>query len=270
MNTYTIQNEIWQAEITPAHGANIDSLLFRGKPVYRRGDWEKEPFFQGAAMLLPANRTVGGRFSFEGRNYTLPINEPEQRAHLHGTLHRQPFRVVSVEADSITMVLENRGQCWPFAFRLEVTYAAGEAFTQRYRFTALERMPFTFGLHTAFAGLPHFCAPLDACQEKDAHHLPTGRYIPLGEQERSYCTGSPSAGRVITGYFRSGGQVARVGDYRYEVSPNFDHWILFNARGERDFLCVEPQAGAVDGLNNGSCTLLEPGQSVEYQTKIST
>ena len=131
-------------------------------------------------------------------------------------------------------------------------------------------MPLTFCLHATFVEPESFSAPIDACQEKDAHHIPTGRYIPLNAEEKEIAESSPSCGRIISGYYRACGKVARVGDYIYSVSENFDHWIFFNGRGESGLLCVEPQAGKVNGLNMADGHIvLSPREKIRFETKIS-
>ena len=200
MKKIILKTQNWFAEISPEKGANIDALQWNGKDVYRSGDWQQEPFFQGAAILLPANRTYQGKFTFQGKQYQLPLNEPANDCHLHGNVYRQRFRVVKESDTAVTMAFENHGQIYPFAFRLEVTYTVGEEFMQRYRIVALEDLPLTFALHTAFAEPETFRVPLESCQEKNEHHIPTGRYVPLKGQELEYGSGSPSAGRVISGY----------------------------------------------------------------------
>ena len=65
-------------------------------------------------------------------------------------------------------------------------------------------------------------------------------------------------------YAKSGGDVQA-----YTVSDNFDHWILFNGKGEKNLLCVEPQCGAVNGLNmkNGH-RILAPQKKISFSCKI--
>ena len=131
-------------------------------------------------------------------------------------------------------------------------------------------MPFTFALHTTFAEPDIFSVPISCCQEKDGHHIPTGRFVPLNEQEKRYVSGSCSKNIVISGYYKSNGNTAYIGDFKYTVSDNFDYWILFNGKGESNLLCVEPQCGAVNGLNmeDGSI-ILESGKDIEFFTVIS-
>ena len=89
-------------------------------------------------------------------------------------------------------------------------------------------------------------------------------------QKKKYLTGSPSKGLYVVSYFLSAGNVATAGDIVYTVSENFDHWILYNAKGERGYICIEPQAGKVNGLNiDDGHKILAPKESVVYSTRFS-
>lgn len=130
-------------------------------------------------------------------------------------------------------------------------------------------MPYTFALHTAFVEPDVFSVPISLRQEKDEHHIPTGRYVSLNSQEKKYVSGSSSKGLAVSGYYKSAGRVSVVGNYRYTVSEQFDHWVLFNAQGKGGCLCVEPQAGAVNGLNTpGGFRVIPAGKEEVLHTKI--
>ena len=279
MNTvYTIgsPNGQWYAEITPRLGGNVTKLQHNDCDVFvpwRSEEQHREnPFLIGSPLLFPANRTFMGEFCFEGVRYTLPINDAFGVANLHGVLYPKPFEVAKSSPRSVTLCYENTGEVYPFPFRMTVTYTAeDDGFEQRYTVhnTGERAMPFTFALHTTFVEPLRFAVPIDACQEKDEHHIPTGRYVPLNAQEEGYCSGSPSEGLVISGYYRACGNTAQVGEYTYTASYNFDHWILFNGRGESGLLCVEPQAGAVNGLNStDGCRVLAAGACETFSTQI--
>ena len=267
----------WNAEISPLHGANVVKLQYENKDVFVPLDSEEQlkinPYLQGSPILLPANRTYKGRFEFEGKEYTLPLNEPERNAHLHGLVHKSTFNVIDSLQDKIVLEFVNNGEVYPFDFCLLVTYILNDdGFYQYYKIinTGNCNMPVTFALHTTFVEPEKFCVPIASCQEKDENHIPTGRYVELNSEEKLYVTGSPSKGRVISGYYKSSGNTAYIGDIKYTVSKNFDHWILYNGQGESGLLCVEPQSGAVDGLNSkNDFVLIRPGEYELFETKIS-
>ena len=272
MNVKVIESEGWRAEVAPTLGGNIVSLSYNGRDIYVSLKEEKQleinPYLQGAPILLPANRTAGAKFGFKGNEYKLPLNEPATGAHLHGLVHRQPFTVKYCGESEIKLIYENKGDIYPFPFLLTVNYLIKNGvFRQEYTVinTGKNEMPFTFALHTTFIEPNSFSVPIDLCQEKDGSHIPTGKYVPLNSQEQGYTSGSPSKGLIISGYYRACGHTAYLDDLKYTVSDNFDHWVLFNGRGESGLLCVEPQCGKVDGLNiKDGCKILNPNEETKF------
>lgn len=267
----------WFMEIAPHLGGNITVLRYNGRDVLRplkdESEIEINPYLQGAPILLPANRTYLGKFSFEGRDYTLPITEPRTNSHLHGTVHRRRFELVSASDSRVILKYVNRGECYPFDFEMLVTYSIDEnGCYQEYKITNVDtkNMPYTFCLHTTFVEPENFTFPIKSRQEHDSIDIPTGRYVPLTEQELRYVSGSPSRDVNVCGYYEACGKRVTADDIAYTVSDNFDHWITYNARGKGGFLCLEPQAGKVNGLNiDDGHKILVPGEDVVYKTAFT-
>ena len=278
-DSLTIKAGRWEAEICPRLGANVIGLRYDGRDVLRPLSGEeqiaKNPYIQGAPILLPANRTYLGKFSFEGRDYELPITEPRTNSHLHGLVHKEPFELVSADERCVVMKLKNEGKVYPFAFEMLVTYTIDEeGFSQSYEITNVDtkNMPYTFCLHSTFTQPKSFIMPVECRQEHNSIDIPTGRFVPLTEQEEKYNTGSPSKGLSVSGYYRSAGNTAEIDDILYTVSDNFDCWITYNARGMEDFICIEPQAGMVNGLNYAAPEghrVLEPGKTIDFSATVS-
>ena len=276
-DTVTLKSGAWEAEVCPRLGANVIALRYRGRdilvPLQNEEQLEKNPYIQGSPILLPANRTYLGKFSFEGVDYELPINEKRTSSHLHGLVLRQAFEVMDVTSAEITLRYKNRGECYPFHFDIIAKYSLDEGGLSQ-EFTIINtgevNMPYVFCLHTTFVEPEVFTVPVLTRQERNSIDIPTGEYVPLNDQEQKYLTGSPSKGIYVVGYFKSAGNVATVDDIVYSVSENFDHWILYNARGEHGYICIEPQAGKVNGLNIADGhKILSPNQSVTYKTRFS-
>lgn len=272
--TVAIRSHGWEAQIAPTYGANPVSLQYHGQDILVPWSEDiRDPFLIGAPLLLPANRTAGGKFVFGGKEYTLPVNDGFRCANLHGDLYHQTFRVTERQEDQLTLCYENTGDIFPFPFRIRVTYQVGQrGFLSAYTIEnpSEDPMPLSFGLHTTFREPDWFSVPLDSCQEKDSRHIPTGRYIPLNAQEQLYRTGSKSCGMAISGFYRSAGNTAYIGkDIRYQVT-GFDHWILYNGGGSGGYLCVEPQLGGVNALNDRNHCPLIPGKgAVHLETLIA-
>ena len=275
---YRIESGDWAATVDPQIAAHVVNLTFRGEdvlvPLTSKEHIKKNPYLHGAPILLPANRTRDGKFTFAGKEYVLPINEPSTGCHLHGVIHEKPFEVVSHSGDSITLSYENTGECYPFPFRMIVTFTVSErGFAQHYAIEnkANTDFPLTFALHTTFVEPDHFKTPIDRCQERDSERLlPTGRLVELSPLQRQFAEGSASRNVPVIGYYTAKGHTAQVGEYDYIVSDLFDHWVMYNGNGVSGFLCVEPQCGAVDGLNQpDGHFILKAGDTVEFDTLIT-
>lgn len=270
-------NKKWYAEISPHLGANIIKLQYENNdvlvPLKSKEQLEKDPFLIGCPILFPANRTYKGEFEFGGKKYKMPINDTFGVANLHGSLHYQEFKLIETTPHKAVLSFCNINDIYPFAFKMIVEYSLeSNTFKQAYTIKNMGNvdMPFTFALHTTFVEPDKFNVPIDMCQERAEGCIPTGRYIELNEQEKLYNSGSASVNVDVDGYYRSCGNVAYVGKYKYTVSENFDHWIFYNACGKGGFLCVEPQCGAVNGLNiSDGHRILSPEQEEFFHTEIT-
>jgi len=273
-DTITLKEGKWEAGICPRLGANIVYLKFDGKNILRplkdEKDLEANPYIQGAPILLPANRTYLGKFTFEGIEYTLPINEERTNSHLHGIVHTKSFDLVEANDEYVIAKYSNHGECYPFNFDLTVKYAIDAAgLTAEYTITNTDKknMPYTFCLHSTFMQPESFTMPVGYKQET-VNDIPTGEYLPLTEQETKYISGSPSKDLNVCGYYISRANIATIDNIMFAVSDNFDHWITYNAQGKRNFICIEPQAGDVNGLNTpDGYKVLTPGESTTYMTR---
>ena len=272
-----IKSGAWEAGICARLGGNIVSLTYNGKNVLRplvdESQLDINPYLQGAPILLPANRTCLGKFSFEGVDYTLPLNEPRTNCHLHGLVLFQSFTVVSQsESEVVLKFVNSNGAIYPFDFEMTVTYSVDEdGATQKYEIKNIgnKNMPYTFCLHTTFMQPENqFTFPI-AQRQEDIADIPTGRYIELNEVEKRFVTGSPAKDVKAGGYYSAGGHTATVDEFAYTVSENFDHWVTWNGWGKEDYICLEPQAGKVNGLNiEDGYKLLAPNESETYTTRV--
>ncbi len=272
-----IRKGAWVAGVCPRLGGNLIYLLYDSKNVLRplvdESQLDTNPYLQGSPILLPANRTYEGKFTFEGKEYHMPVNEAATNSHLHGLVHRQPFALLSKSETSVTMRFVNtNGFVYPFDFEILVTYTVDDnGLTQTFEIknTGNRNMPYTFCLHTTFA-MPYgeLTFPIKEKQEAIGD-IPTGRYIELNEVEKQLAAGSPGKDVAMCGYYSAAGHTVTVDDYVYTVSENFDHWITWNAYGKEDYVCLEPQAGKVNGLNiPDGYKLLSPAESHTYTAKF--
>lgn len=265
----------WSAVIAPECGSNVIGLAYDGKEILRAPEsltqLRERPCLYGMPLLLPANRLADACFSFEGKSYTLPMNEPAFQNHIHGLLRDAPFCVAEKTESSVTTRLENTGEYYPFPFVITIRDSLSKGgFLRRLTLenTGSHPLPYTLGFHTAFAEPAWFRVPLAARCEMDGRYLPTGTMLPLTPQQRAFCDGMHPDGSKLSGVYRSAGSAMQIGQFTVTVSEQFDHWVLFNGSGDEGYLCIEPQCGGVNGLNTGCHRVLQPGACEEVTVSI--
>ena len=275
MNTYTLQCGDWLATVCPQMGSNLIGLRHKDFPILREPETlqalQGSPVLYGFPLLLPPNRTSGGTFVFEGKKYTLPVNEVIHNNHLHGFLHSAPFRVISHTQDQLVTEFENDGTGFPFPFRIEITdrlLPEGLHRSLTVTNTGSQNMPLTLAVHTTFTQPESFSVPIESCWLTNEHHIPTGETAPLTEEQRTFRDGCVLTGQVVTGFFKAAGDTARIGNYRFRVE-GFDQWIFYNDDGKQNYLCVEPQLGPVNALNSGGYYTLKPGESYRFRLLLT-
>ncbi|QEL18075.1 aldose 1-epimerase [Limnoglobus roseus] len=200
-----------RAEVWPTHGFNCLRWQVRadGGPMedilFTAPDWDQNPVptRSGHPVLFPfPNRMRAGCFTFQGKEYQLPLNESSGKHAIHGFTPRIPWRVVDhgCSADSAFVTGEfqiskdapQAVDYWPADARLRLTYRLS---AKTLRVEAVvdaadgKDLPFGIGYH------PYFRAPGGVEGIADwvvtAHAstvwvleegLPTGQKIPAPEQ----------------------------------------------------------------------------------------
>ncbi|MDD9268978.1 aldose 1-epimerase [Paenibacillus sp. GCM10023248] len=295
-----------KATLIPECGNNLIAYACRGKPVITPppdmtafiGNSGIRTWY-GIPILFPPNRVKGGRFSFEGTEYVLPINEPPHY-HLHGDLSRKPWIVDGYGA------AEENGAYVTCSFHFKdhpdiLAYYGHElSFTVTYTLDkgrldmhiaavnhGSKRAPFAFGLH------PYLAVP--------ASSGPCTLVVPAAEQwpitPLSFVTGEPSA-TELCGQWRRGVALAdypeagcfmftlseedricrlemKEAGYRiaYEPDRSFPVVLLFKP-GWADAFSIEPYTCVTDAFNLHypdeltGARGLSPGEEVQMSTGL--
>ena len=251
-------------------------------------------FLYGMPILFPANRISDGCFRFEGRRYVFPINEPNTNCHVHGTLSKQPFEVVSVSADTVKCGFCEDYLGFPHKFRVEITYNLSEnGLTQTVEIFNLSdtNMPVMLGFHTTFnvPFLSHskkenvrlLCDVSDEIERDTLNYLPTGRILlpdtvtdaikngeklPLdGALSRHYKTGDGGRIELV--------DIAENIKTVYETDQKFGFRLLFNGNAS-EYICLEPMTNMANCANSpfdreyAGFDHINPNSSKTYITKI--
>ncbi len=270
--TLRSENGAYEVKILPEKGANclrfkhipsgIDALRTYDPDTVEELD---NVFLYGTPLLFPPNRIKGGKFTFDGREYSLPINEEATGCFLHGTLHETPFEVVHVTESSVLCRYEATENApyltYPHAFTLTVKYEISDSgLKQTVSITnnSDKTMPVGLAFHTTFAmpfvkggdvknirmtlpvgeeydrDMTDFSMTWETVNDKEFHEkLGSGKVVPA-EQFISRHFSRPSGAALRLTDTESGHTLV------YDADNSFKYWMVYNG-GNEDFLCVEPQ-----------------------------
>jgi aldose 1-epimerase len=138
LHLYTIENGNGMTVSVSDIGATLVSVKVPDKDGKRidvvlgydsaEGYYENNCFF-GAVIGRSGNRIAGGRFTIDGREYQLDINDNENNLHsgLNG-FDKRTWKVLRAEGNLVTFFLKDADmeQNYPGNFEVSVTYTLGE------------------------------------------------------------------------------------------------------------------------------------------------
>lgn len=296
----------YEVKIQPSRGANCLSFkhIPSGISALRTYDPDEikeldNPFLYGTPLLFPPNRIKGGKFTYDGREYALPVNEESTGCFLHGTLHETPFEVVEASETSVLCRYKATADApyltYPHAFTLTVKYDLCEkGLRQTVSITndSDKKMPVGLAFHTTFS--------LPLTKDGDVRNIKMT--LPVGEEyardmtdfsmtweivddkefHEKLANGDivPAEHTISRHFSRPAGAALRLTDTEsgysvvYDADDNFKYWMVFNG-GNEDFLCVEPQTWinsaphAPAKMGDVNIIGIEPGETHEFVTYMS-
>ncbi len=256
-------------EVWPALGFNAfrwaaseEEMLFCDPLLFDDG----RPSRSGFPILFPfPNRIRDGRYSWNGRDYVLPLNDPAGKNAIHGFVHVAHWKVVETHADqsraSITGEVRSEdlpgfAQKWPAGFVLRVNYTLrvdGLDVAIQLRNPAAEPLPWGLGFH------PYFRVEADAEIECPAtthwdlvENLPTGAVAEL-PAHKDLRTAKRFAELQLDDLY--GGVTGALGTIRTRgrrlevtTSPDFIYAVLFTPP-HREAICLEPYTCVTDAIH---------------------
>lgn len=265
---------------------------------------KKCPTAYGNPILFPfPNRIRGGKFSFEGKEYTFD-KWPQSPNSVHGLLLTQPYQVQSADADaergaSLVCRLDSRQfpevmRQYPFPFEIQITYTLKESILTmltQVKNLGDGKMPMGFGIH------PYFRVPLSAKSSAEkclitvpaAKHWELDQFLPTGRifEVEGNCdlrNGKPFAGmrldNVFTGILLSDGvsrciiddQEARI-RMILESGVEFRELVIY-IPPNRPAICFEPYTCPTDAINltakgiDAGVIALKPGEAFSGTIRI--
>ncbi len=291
-------------EVWPALGFNAyrwqmggQELLYRDSAFFD----DAKPTRSGWPILFPfPNRIRAGRFSWEGRDYQLPTNDPSGKNAIHGFVVSRPWRVIGRGADQLQawVTAEFEGsrhamevcQLWPADYALQATYRLGES---HLRFEAAvtnsgpNPLPFGLGFHpyfrcAAFGGDDALIAIDAGKQWQLVESLPTGALVPYYWAPHEKRFAELQLDDLLTDLplnrqdARSCGHIESEDGRRLvvEASHDFRELVVFTPP-HRQAICFEPYTCITDAINlhqrglDTGLTVLAPGETWHGWVQVS-
>lgn len=283
---YVLADDVNRLEIWPALGFNAYHWQVAGLDLlYRNPQFftDRRPSRSGFPILFPfPNRIRAGQFTWEGKQYQLPIGDPANKNAIHGFALNRPWRIVDQGEDATSAWLtgefhgavdapEARLQ-WPADYRLRVTYRLSnhvlrvEADVDN---PGIKPLPFGLGYHPYFHLAPFGGeqAIVTVAANKVwelSENLPTGKITDIDEA-RDLRHGRSIAGMslddVVTdlyaiaydqedhlslvGILQSGSSERMLTMW---TSDGFRELVLFTPP-HREAICIEPYTCTTDAIN---------------------
>ena len=291
MSYYSIRNDKYTAVIHSI-GANCISLRHESlkNGILREPTSEKKdnPFLYGTPLLFPVNRISNAKFSFDGREYSFPVNEEKTGCHLHGELHQKEFSLISHTEKSLVLALKvKKRQGFMHDFEIRIRYSLSKSgLTQKVTVKNFsdKKMPCMLGFHTTFNGnfagdgkVSVFASVKEEIERNMQNYLPTGRVLGLDDAGKDLVNGRFSL-KTISKHYRADENVAILynNDKKIKVKYEYDEKYKFRlVYGTKDFICLEPQTCIVDAPNlsgkfiDDGFDFVLPFDKKIYYTKIS-
>jgi len=291
----------YSAVINLNRGANCISLRHEFGAVILREPEDPNvldnPYLYGMPILFPVNRIDNGCFTFDGRQYRLPINEPATGCHLHGELHRTAFEIIEKTDHSVkcryAATKTEPYLSFSHTFEIIMEYALkADGFYHTVTITnnSALNMPVFIGFHTTFNTIfsknsrrENIRVFADISEEyarnMEVNYLPTGEKPLFDETSSSIALGTYNPFKERTSKHYRGQGIMSITDTEnrqrivYENDEKYTFRLIYNG-GSEGYICLEPQ-NCLANCPNGPFTreeagfeYLTPKESKTFQSKI--
>jgi aldose 1-epimerase len=277
-----------QAEVWPALGFNCYrwqvqragqsfELLYQAPDLFPHG----RPTRSGIPVLFPfPNRIRDGRFTWDGRDYQLPLDDPAKKNAIHGFACHHAWRVMAQGADATSAWVTGAFRCsqdapdsralWPADHEIQLTYRLGAGSLRleaEIHNPDRVQLPFGLGYH------PYFRIPFGATDAADdclltvparsvwklEESLPTGERLPVDascDLNKPRRFGDVNVDTVLTDLPAALGELPERAaiqgvpgtTLRLHAGTEFRDLVVFTPPHRHAF-CVEPYTCTTDAIN---------------------
>lgn len=242
--------------------------------------------YHPSALLTPwVNRVRNGNYSFKGKNYQLPINEPALGNAIHGLLARAPFSLIQQTDSSATLEHAYKGEepNYPFPFTFRYTYTLTDEGALEITFeaknTGTNPMPFACGWHPYFSFPDTNAADLSIKFHPISRFLSDSQMIPWKEENLQGQTEFIFSQEKVDHVFRLEPlekHLTEFIDHKHnrslileQSSVQFPFLVVFQPEGYNS-VAIEPMTANTDAFNTGDGLIeLAPQEVFSGQIRLS-
>ncbi len=208
--------------------------------------------------LVPySNRIRDGKFSFGGKDVSLPLNFPPERHSIHGAGWQAPWQVIEQTPTTVAIEVRNTVDAWPWPWRAVQRFTlSDQAMVMDLEITneGPDAMPYGLGFHPFFVRTPAATAtanvakfwitddevmPVELVDPPAANQLTNGIVADQVPMDNTYAGWD---GRAVIRWPEWHAGIA------IEAPSPLTFLILFTPPGE-DFFCCEPVSTCTDAFN---------------------
>jgi aldose 1-epimerase len=186
----TLTAHDYQLVVSP-YGASLRGLTRQNKPVIAGYHGKAGKVGGQGDVLIPfPGRVTAGKYSFQGQEYQMPLNDSEGPNAIHGFLRTQMWETKEQENDRVTFqtaITPDQHPGYPFSLSVTMTYAlSAEGLRVQFSIqnTGKQDAPVAAGCHPYFTvntpliDTATLQVPFDSYMEYQ-NLVPTGKILPV-------------------------------------------------------------------------------------------
>jgi len=279
---YLVIDPITGASLLELHLSGLSLIDLPGKSTH---PLNSNPYHPSALLAPWVNRIRNGNYSFQGKNYQLPINEPDLGNAIHGLLARATFTIVQQTDDYIKLEYEYKGEepNYPFPFTFSYIYSLQDSGSVEITFTAqntgVSSMPFACGWHPYFSFPDTTAADLAIKFHPISRFISDSQMIPLKEENLQGQSHFVFSQEKVDHVFRLEPMDKHITEFidnkhqkslfLEQSSKQFPFLVVFQPEGYSS-VAIEPMTANTDAFNTGDGLLeLAPSEVFSGQIRLS-
>ena len=274
LDHFHFTDRFFSCKIFPNLGGSIQKLIIdditiiKGITVDDSGVLDYLNRYQSAVLFPFPNRLEDGRYAFEDKPYTFPLNNPETKNAIHGFMNDKTFEVIRVTNNSLSLQFNSDGdKAFPFHYSLTINFILSKDHIQ-IQFGVENKgdtaFPFGLGWHPYFQ-LPNFGSnTLEFSADKT--YTTTERGIPSGFEEYNTSVIDIDNASLDTAYHLIGPEI-RLETARYELQMQTpeDCYLQIYTPPDKESIAIEPMTCIANAFNNGiGLKILQPNKEYNW------